>query len=104
MILQTGGFAAGFTSTRSRPRWRAAVIASARPSTPRDLPSASMTRTSRARILLFARMNAGFKEIIPLGSGVQTGRPAHRKSQRTTRNFVEQLMKEFGPRPGLGGG
>src|ERR1700744_5497859 len=71
-ILQTGGFAAGLTSTRSTPYLRASVIASARPITPSDLLSAStMTRTSRARILLLARMKDLWIAIMPQGSGVQ---------------------------------
>src|ERR1700761_350669 len=71
-ILQTGGLAAGLTSTRSRPRLRASVMASAMPMTPRDLLSSStMTRTSRARILLFARMKDLLMEIMPLGLWVQ---------------------------------
>lgn len=55
MILHTGGLASGATSTRSRSSWRATASASGRGFTPSCLPSASMSRTSRARIRSLTR-------------------------------------------------
>ena len=50
MIRQTGGFANGATSTRSRSSWRAIESASGKVLIPTWLPSAPMRRTSRARM------------------------------------------------------
>src|SRR5215204_3045752 len=50
MIRQTGGFARGATSTRSRSMVRAIVSASGRVLIPTWLPSAPIRRTSRARM------------------------------------------------------
>ena len=52
---QTGGTASAAISTRSTPCWRARVSASLRVMTPSCLPSAPITRTSRARILPLTR-------------------------------------------------
>src|SRR5712692_7731309 len=51
MILQTGGFAVGEISTRSRSFSRASSCACGRGTTPTCLPSASINRTSAARIM-----------------------------------------------------
>src|SRR3954471_24073442 len=55
MILQTGGFAMGETSTRSRPNSTALARATSRGRTPNCSPSGPMTRSSRARIRRFVR-------------------------------------------------
>src|SRR4051812_25509453 len=55
MILQTGGFAMGETSTRSRPNSTALARATSRGRTPSCSPSGPMTRSSRARIRRFVR-------------------------------------------------
>src|SRR5260221_4331789 len=55
MILQTGGFAIGETSTRSRPYSAALARATSRLSTPSCSPSGPITLSSRARMRRFVR-------------------------------------------------
>jgi hypothetical protein len=75
MILQTGGFALGETSTRSRPCSEAASRASALEIIPIWLPSGSITRTSFARIASFILVRLALDPFVRFGKAILSPPP-----------------------------
>src|ERR1700677_2211093 len=68
-MRQTGGWAVGETSTRSRPRSRAIFNASKGGRMPSCSPFSSMTRISRARILSLVRIKDLAERLSMVSSG-----------------------------------